>query len=96
VFAHISQFRALTLKQERFNDLCLKLAEKTPPTPGDSADGGYRNSPDAYQDAEGEVSGRIKLVTCWHAIGHPVGTFLRCLYKILISIRTMLLCHRLL
>ncbi|KAF9779911.1 hypothetical protein BJ322DRAFT_1012744, partial [Thelephora terrestris] len=58
-------------KSLRFNDLCLKLAEKTPPTPGDSADGGYRNSPDAYQDAEGEVSGRIKLVTCWHAIGHP-------------------------
>lgn len=43
-----------------------------PPKCGDSADSNWRNTKEHSRGGEGELSGRIKLVTAWHAIGHPV------------------------
>ena len=42
------------------------------PATGDGADKGWRNKDSNYLKVEGQVSGRIKVATSWHAIGHPV------------------------
>jgi hypothetical protein len=52
----------------------MEVSTVMPPTIGDGADRNSRNAEDAYHRVEGQVSGRIKLVTGWHAIGHPVGS----------------------
>lgn len=40
---------------------------------GGGADGSRRNAKASYRIRKGELSGIIKLVMLWHAIGHPVG-----------------------
>jgi hypothetical protein len=39
---------------------------------GKGADAKGRNSKESYVQHEGQLSGLIKLVLMWHAIGHPV------------------------
>lgn len=39
---------------------------------GGGADGSGRNTKESYRTRPGELSGIIKLVMLWHAIGHPV------------------------
>ena len=48
-----------------------------PPTTGDGADKNGRNSDSGYRREEGRVCGQIKVVTGWHAIGHPVSPCVR-------------------
>ncbi|KAF9782047.1 hypothetical protein BJ322DRAFT_1110928 [Thelephora terrestris] len=59
-----------TKSLNKFNDDYAKLCETTKPTAGGDADGKWRNSKATYRQVEGKLCGRIKLVTCWHAIGH--------------------------
>jgi hypothetical protein len=68
--------RVLTAQKGIFNDICLRLSEAMPPTSGDGADKSWRNKESNYRTAEGEVAGRIKIATAWHAIGHPVSGLL--------------------
>jgi hypothetical protein len=43
---------------------------------GGGADSNGRNCENSYIKREGELSGLIKLVLLWHAIGHPVSYFI--------------------
>ena len=66
----------LTTQQNIFNQICLQLSKVMPPTSGDGADKNWRNQEDNYRRAKGEVTGRIKIATAWHAIGHSVSSLL--------------------
>jgi len=48
-----------------------------PPTTGDGADKNGRNTDSSYRREEGQVCGQIKVVTGWHATGHPVSPYAR-------------------
>ena len=60
------------LQKDIFNEICHQLAEVIPPTIGDGADRNGRNLDGSYCWEKGELCGQIKIITSWHAIGHPV------------------------
>ena len=57
-----------------FKNICEELARSVPPVIGKGADKSCRDLPGIYHMAEGEDSGRITLVCCWHAICHTVSS----------------------
>jgi hypothetical protein len=64
----------LIVQKEIFNEICRRFSETMPPTRGDSADKKWRNREDSYRERDGEACGRIRLVSAWHPIGHPVSS----------------------
>lgn len=67
----LRDFLNMFLRKDIFDKSCYDLAEVIPPT-GGGADRNGRNLDSSYHRVEGELSGQIKIVTSWHAIGHPV------------------------